>query len=264
MKDSAGKVLAFLEKNRGKFVSGEEMASELGISRNGIWKAIQNLRKQGYQIEAVTRRGYCLPLDSDIISEQGIRSYMNDSTLIPELYVFNEIDSTNKKVMELAFGGSASKTCVAAAMQTAGKAHHEQGFHSPEGGMYLSILLRKEDFIFKNPRMLIPLTALAVKDALWDICHISADLVGINDIYDGERKIGGILTESIGDLETGNVSCVIIGIGVNVPISKRNALTAEIAETILSPGRDRESYLQEYFSCIKNKKEYITKEWFTE
>ena len=69
------KVLAMLENSRGDFVSGAEMASGLGISRNAIWKAIKELKVQGYSIESVTNKGYRLSKDNDIISAEGIKSF---------------------------------------------------------------------------------------------------------------------------------------------------------------------------------------------
>ncbi len=259
--DSAGKVLAFLEKNRGSFISGEEMAAEVGISRNGIWKAIQNLRKQGYQIEAVTRKGYCLPKDSDILSEQGIRSFLKDSASPVKMYVYNEIGSTNTKAMELALAGEPGPSCVAAAAQTAGMAHNDHGFSSPEGGVYVSIFLRKEQIPVSHPRLMIPKAALAVKHALFHVSGVSADIYGINDIYHKEKKIGGILTEVSSDLETGSIQWMVIGMGVNVPISKRNAVTAAIIDELLCPEINEDALQEEYFAGVQDKKEFITRDW---
>ena len=57
---SKSNILQILEKNRGTYVSGEELAQQLQISRSAIWKAISELKKEGYQIISVTNKGYCL------------------------------------------------------------------------------------------------------------------------------------------------------------------------------------------------------------
>ena len=70
------KVLKALEENREEYVSGEALASLLDISRNGIWKAIQALKEEGYLIEGVTNKGYMLKQETDIISSSGIKKYL--------------------------------------------------------------------------------------------------------------------------------------------------------------------------------------------
>ena len=71
------KVLSFLEGNRGKFMSGADMAKSIGISRNAVWKSVNELKQKGYEIESVTNTGYRLTDQSDIISAQGVRAEMD-------------------------------------------------------------------------------------------------------------------------------------------------------------------------------------------
>ncbi|MEN6563991.1 MAG: biotin operon repressor, partial [Christensenella sp.] len=65
-----------LESNKSTFLSGEEIARRLGVSRNAVWKAIKALQAEGYPIEAVPNKGYCLSAESDVLSESGIRQYL--------------------------------------------------------------------------------------------------------------------------------------------------------------------------------------------
>ena len=67
-------VLALFEKNKGFFISGERIAEELNISRTAVWKAVKKLQSEGYEIKAVTNRGYCLDKESDVLTVRGIRS----------------------------------------------------------------------------------------------------------------------------------------------------------------------------------------------
>ncbi|MFR1516188.1 MAG: HTH domain-containing protein [Evtepia gabavorous] len=55
------RVLEALEGHRGTYFSGEALAKELQVSRNAVWKAIRQLRDQGYPIHAVSNRGILWP-----------------------------------------------------------------------------------------------------------------------------------------------------------------------------------------------------------
>ena len=75
---SKDRVLEFLEHNKEDYISGEFMAESLGLSRTAVWKAIKELRKQGYVIEASSKKGYLLGMSNDIISELGILAELED------------------------------------------------------------------------------------------------------------------------------------------------------------------------------------------
>jgi len=98
-------VLALFEKNKGFFISGEKIAEELNISRTAVWKAVKKLQSEGYDIKAITNRGYCLNKESDVLTVRGIRSHLDDncSDLRPEVFV--RVDSTNTKCIEKAAEG---------------------------------------------------------------------------------------------------------------------------------------------------------------
>ena len=91
---SKSKILQILEKNRETYVSGEELAQQLQISRSAIWKAISELKKEGYQIISVTNKGYCLSDETDVISAEGIGPYLTYGSQ-DMIHVFKTVDSTN-------------------------------------------------------------------------------------------------------------------------------------------------------------------------
>ena len=72
-------VLSNLEMHKGEYISGAELAEKCQVSRNAIWKAVNELREEGYSIESVNNKGYSLNVDSDIISEEGIKLYLASS-----------------------------------------------------------------------------------------------------------------------------------------------------------------------------------------
>ena len=65
-------VLKELENHKGDYISGGQLSKELSVSRNAVWKAINRLKKDGYEIQAIPNRGYCLSPDNDILSPQSI------------------------------------------------------------------------------------------------------------------------------------------------------------------------------------------------
>lgn len=137
-------VLALLLREKGHFVSGEAVSAELGITRAAIWKSISALRAQGYEIDAVTGRGYCLKSLPDTLTEQTVRSYLGPvETVGKRIDCFDSIDSTNAYLKRIALDGAPDGTVAVAAEQTSGRGRRGRSFQSAAGkGVYLSILLR--------------------------------------------------------------------------------------------------------------------------
>ena len=91
-------VLGFIEQNKDRYISGQDMADTLGYSRNAVWKAITDLRSKGYEIDAVKNRGYRLSPKSDILSVQGISSFLDFE---PQIHIYDSLASTNRTVLSL-------------------------------------------------------------------------------------------------------------------------------------------------------------------
>ena len=109
-------VLALLLREKGHFVSGEAVSAELGITRAAIWKSISALRAQGYEIDAVTGRGYCLKSLPDTLTEQTVRSYLGYvETVGKRIDCFDSIDSTNAYLKRIALDGAPDGTVAVAA-----------------------------------------------------------------------------------------------------------------------------------------------------
>ncbi len=240
-------VLKALEEKKGSFISGEELAGKLGLSRNSIWKSVRDLRKNGYDIESVTNKGYSLNIDSDIISIQGIATYLSHKELMKDIEVYDEIASTSLMAKERVVLKQLDRRVIVAKKQTDGQAHRQKSFSSPDGGVYLSIIINPDNI--KNTNLPI-LAAVIVSDVLENDVFLGSgntdnnnDIIGIewiNSIYKGNEKISGILTESISDMETGEISSYILGIGINYKLSNKNKTIAKIIEKIF--------YVNEYYS----------------
>lgn len=207
-------VLACLEKSRMQSISGEQLAEKFNVSRSAVWKAINALRNEGYDIEAVTNRGYRLADKGDKISAAGIAAFA-DRIDSENVFVFDEVDSTNNKARAMALEGAKHGTVVFAERQTSGRGRLGRTFTSPPGaGIYMSVILRPSADLGKA--MLITTAAAAsVCRAVRSVTGADAGIKWVNDIYIGGKKICGILTEAMTDFESGGLESVIVGIGIN-------------------------------------------------
>ncbi len=209
---SREKVYRALAERPGVFLSGQELSRALGISRAAVWKAVESLRRRGYEIEARSGCGYRLAA-GDRLDRREMEAYL--AAPRDNWQVLPEVDSTNTACKRLAAEGAPDGTVVMADAQTAGKGRRGRSFLSPSGmGLYLSILWRPEC----PPEQLLPLTALsavAVSRAVERLGGVTPAIKWPNDLVMGGRKICGILTELSLEGESGRVEYVIVGIGVN-------------------------------------------------
>lgn len=206
-------VLKELESHKGAYISGGDLASSLGVSRNAIWKSIKSLEKKGYIIDAIPNKGYCLAIDNDILSAQSIGQFLNIDL---DILVEKCVTSTNIVLKEKAEQGARHGTVLIAEEQTLGKGRMGKNFYSPYGtGIYLSILLRP-DIPAQEALFLTTSAAVATAKAIEDVSEKKADIKWVNDIYIENKKVCGILTEAAFNIETGKLDYAIVGIGINV------------------------------------------------
>ncbi|MBQ9233647.1 MAG: biotin--[Lachnospiraceae bacterium] len=225
------KVLKALEEKKGNYISGEELAKTIGVSRNSVWKAVNELKAVGYNIDSVTNRGYSLSKTSDIISAQGIAAYLYNKDDALNIEVYDEIASTSRLAKEEAAMNNLNKRVIIAKTQTQGRGHGRKSFDSPEGGIYFSVII-SPDFINMN---YLPIYAAVVVSDVLGKTQSDIRIKWVNNIYLHDKKICGILTENISDMETGEISSFIIGIGVNCKIGNKNELIAEILNRLFYP-----------------------------
>lgn len=209
-------VLALFEKNKGFFISGERIAEELNISRTAVWKAVKKLQSEGYEIKAVTNRGYCLDKASDVLTVRGIRSHLDEGskTLRPDVFV--RVNSTNTICIEKAKAGEPEGYVAVAGTQSAGRGRRGKAFFSPaESGIYMSILLRPVGLTENQVLHFTTMAAAAVSEAIEAISGKKTDIKWVNDIFIDGKKVCGILSEASYGIQTGSLEYVIVGIGIN-------------------------------------------------
>lgn len=208
------RVLEALEANRGRYFSGEALAQTLSVSRNAVWKAISQLREEGYPIHAQPRRGYALSAQSTLLSAQGIAQHLTVPGLTVE--VREEVSSTNDVLRAAAQAGAAEGQVLAAQRQTAGRGRRDHSFFSPQdSGLYLSFLLRPQ-LSAQESLLLTTCAAAATALAIEDCTGVPAQIKWVNDVFCREKKVCGILAEGEVDLETGGLRYAVVGIGVNL------------------------------------------------
>ena len=211
------KLLDFFEKNKGAYFSGEELAARLSVSRTAVWKAVNSLRKDGYEIDAVPNKGYCLSADTDILSSQGVEKYLEPVCASIEMEILPAVGSTNDYLREKALKGQKEGFTVLAGEQTGGRGRTGRSFYSPaDTGIYMSLLLRPENC---SPAVAVKFTTMAAVAACRAIEKVSqkkAQIKWVNDVYIEDKKVCGILTEGAVSLEKGSLEYVILGVGINV------------------------------------------------
>lgn len=196
-------------------LSGEQISRELGVSRAAVWKQMEALRAQGYAIASAPRRGYRLEQAPDVLHPGELRSRLTDCALGGELVCLPTVDSTNTECKRRFLTGSSEGLVVLADEQTGGRGRVGRSFLSlPGKGLYLSVLLQPR----LQPMEAVNLTAwaaVAVCDAVEEVCGVRPGIKWTNDLILNGKKLGGILTEMELEAETGALRWIICGIGIN-------------------------------------------------
>ena len=207
------KVLDLLKAADG-FISGEDISRQLGVTRTSVWKAITALRKEGYVVESVTNRGYCLREVPDLLNVAQITEGLKTSVLGRTVVALPVVDSTNNEAKRQAVKGAAHGTLFVTEQQTGGKGRLGRSWESPSRqGICMSLLLRPQISPYEVTRITL-LAGLAVCRAIRALTPCPAMIKWPNDDIIGRKKVCGILTEMAA--ETERVHYVVTGIGINV------------------------------------------------
>lgn len=199
--------------NSNDYVSGQYLAEKFGKSRAAVWKAIKALTAEGYDISAITNKGYKLTENNDLISEQSIKSYLKHNI---DVIYYPSVDSTNNCCKRLLADGREGIFLVTADEQTAGRGRQGKSFYSPPlTGIYFSVVIRPHTSLH-NAVTATTAAAVSVCRAIEKITDKNPKIKWVNDVYLDNKKICGILTEAITNFEDGTVDSVIVGIGINI------------------------------------------------
>ncbi|MBO0409945.1 biotin--[acetyl-CoA-carboxylase] ligase [Enterococcus hulanensis] len=210
------KVLARL-KAAEEILSGEALAQELGVSRTAIWKAIKELEKKGYQIQHLANGYRYQP--SDILDAKEIQEHINQAV---DVTVLETSDSTMKDAQLAVMEGKKSPLLIVADMQKAPRGRFNRPFFAAkQQGIYMSLLLEPKEQLQELPQYTI-LMAVAVAEAIDELLGVESQIKWVNDIYLNHKKVVGILSEAMTDVETNSLKYIIIGMGINFSIPQEN------------------------------------------
>ena len=202
-------LLQALSAAGGDYVSGQQLADTLGVSRAAVHKAAAALSAQGYALEAVSRRGYRLA-GGDPFCAEAVGPYP------APVHIYDTLESSNRTAKLLALDGAPHGTLVLTAHQSAGRGRLGRKFESPAGkGVYCSILLRPE-LPAASAQTATIRAAVAVCRAVQSLCGLELAIKWVNDLYYQGKKVCGILTEAGTDLESGRLEWLVVGIGLNL------------------------------------------------
>ena len=206
-------ILTILKDTDG-YVSGQELCERFGVSRTAVWKAMNQLKKEGYEIESVQNKGYHLVKTPDILSKNELVSIRKTKWVGTEICYFDVTDSTNTQAKSLGEGDAPNGTLVVAGKQESGRGRRGRSFESPAGtGIFMTLLLRPE-IEPQNASMLTLVSALAVAKGIEHMVDLPVQIKWPNDIVINGKKVCGILTEMSAQMDY--VNYIVIGIGINV------------------------------------------------
>lgn len=223
-------ILALL-RNSKDYISGQQLCDQFGVSRTAVWKVINQLKEEGYQIESVTRKGYRLLSCPEVFSESEIASRITTDWAGKKIYHYDKTGSTNIDAKRLAEEGAPHGTTVVAEQQNQGRGRRGREWESPAGtAVYMSIVL-KPDFAPEKASMLTLVMALSVAEAITELTGLEAVIKWPNDIVVNKKKVCGILTEMSAELDY--IHYVVIGVGINANNSL-SEFTEELRKTATS------------------------------
>ncbi len=268
-------ILGLLLKEKGRYLSGEEISDKLGVTRTSVWKHIKSLKKEGYVFESKPRLGYRLLERPDIISPEEIRLGLTTNFMGRNLFVYQEVSSTNEEAKKLAEKGEPEGTVVLAEVQKGGKGRMGRRWESHYGlSLCFSLILRPE----YEPLYASQITfvgAVAVCSAIREYTGLPVSIKWPNDILLKGKKVCGILTELSAEVE--KINYIVMGIGINVhqtreqfPEEIRDIATslAQFPTELKGPIRRAElfqeiakHYEEEYTSYLKEGFSAVLKKW---
>lgn len=225
------KILGLLRGREG-YLSGEDISRQLDVSRTAIWKHMQTLKQEGYDIESHPRLGYKLRQVPDLLLPEEIRSRLTTAKFGRGIiHYFAEIESTNNEAKRQAAAGCAEGTIVLAEAQVSGRGRLSRGWFSPFGrGVWLSIVLRPPFPPQEAPKCTM-MAAVAVNRAIRRVTGIQSGIKWPNDILFQGKKLVGILTEMSAEMDA--INHVVIGMGINVNIEQQE-FPAELSDIATS------------------------------
>lgn len=238
MKTDKTHILALL-RNSEDYVSGQQLCDRFGVTRTAVWKVINQLKEEGYQIESVSGRGYRLVEEpEDILSQSEIASRLTTKWAGRKIYYYDVTGSTNNDAKRCGEEGDPHGTVVVADIQNAGKGRRGRGWQTLSGTALAFTILLRPEFPPDKASMITLVMALSVAEAVEEVLEGAQDAVTTikwpNDIVLNKKKICGMLTEMTMTPEMDEIQYIVVGAGINVNNASPEEFSEEIRKTATS------------------------------
>ena len=209
-----------------QYISGQQLCEHFGVSRTAVWKAVVQLKEEGYEIEAVKNKGYRMVKTPDVMTAEEIRSRISTNWAGQNCICLECVDSTNTQAKRLAEDGAREGTLVTAEEQTGGKGRRGRSWASARGENIMMTLLLRPRIRPEHASRLTLVMAMAVAEAIRKVTGLSSGIKWPNDVVVHGKKVCGILTEM--STEVDYINYVVIGAGINV---NQEVFPEEVKET---------------------------------
>lgn len=196
------------------YVSGQQLCEHFGVSRTAVWKVMQQLKEEGYEIEAVKNKGYRIGKMPDLVTAKEIQSQLRTRWMGQNCIFLESVGSTNNYAKKIAEEGAVSGTLVITEEQTSGKGRRGRSWSASRGSNVMMTLLLRPQIRPEHASRLTLLMAMAVAGAVKRVTGLEAGIKWPNDVVVNGKKVCGILTEM--DTEVDYINHVVIGTGINV------------------------------------------------
>lgn len=202
------------------FLSGQHLAELIGCSRTAVWKHIEELRKEGFELEAVRNKGYRILKTSENVSADEIRFGLTTNFIGKNIHYEESVESTQKIAHRIASEDAPEGTVIIAEEQLSGRGRMARQWHSPKyTGIWMSMIIRPNIPLSNAPQLTL-LAAVAIVQAIEELTDLIPEIKWPNDILINGKKVTGILTEL--QAEADLIHSIIIGIGINVNQKKED------------------------------------------
>ncbi|XJS11357.1 biotin--[acetyl-CoA-carboxylase] ligase [Aerococcaceae bacterium WGS1372] len=250
------KLLDYFMEHTDRIISGQDLAQVFDVTRSAVWKAIEELRNQGYIIESISRKGYRLVKYSNDLDAQQIMNQLSTDWENLTIEVHDEVTSTND--LAKIFGVSHPKRThlIIARKQTKGRGRYGKSFHSSiANGLYMSLLIPIKDIKIENIPLITIATATAMSEAIEELYGKTLAIKWVNDLFLEGRKVSGILCEALSDLESRTISSVVVGLGLNLAgeFDQADEQVRSVAGTLFGEQLPKDFNYNELISLYLNK-----------
>ena len=215
---------------RDNYVSGQELCTKLGVSRTAVWKVMNQLKEEGYKIEAVSHKGYRIVSYPDKITAEEVASRLKTTWAGRNIAFLERVDSTNNYAKKIAEDGAPSGTLVITEDQYGGRGRRGRTWVNPPGSSIAMTLVVRPELAPNHASMMTLVMGIAIAKACKKTAGVETKIKWPNDVIVDGKKICGILTEMSADPD--RIHYVVIGAGINVNIQSFSEEIKEVATSL--------------------------------